>query len=264
MTTAGGNVPPAPEAPERSARPRSTAALALLALLGLALFAGFCALGVWQIERRVWKLDLIARVDARVHAAPVPAPGPDAWPAISAASDAYRRVALTGVFDHSKETLTQAVTELGAGFWVMTPLRTRDGFTVLVNRGFVTADQREPETRPAGQTTGETRVTGLLRITEPKGGFLRANDPSRDLWRSRDVAAISESRGLDHVAPYFVDADRTPNPGGWPIGGLTVIAFPNSHLVYALTWFGLALMVAAAAVVVVRHERRVRRAPPAP
>ncbi|WP_020187022.1 SURF1 family protein [Methylopila sp. 73B] len=258
MTAAGGPVPPAPT-PERVARPRSAAALTILALLGLALIAGFSALGVWQVERRAWKLDLISRVDARVHAAPVPAPGPDAWPAISAASDEYRRVALTGVFDHFKETLTQAVTDLGAGFWVMTPLRTRDGFTVLVNRGFIPADRREPASRPAAQATGETTVTGLLRVTEPNGGFLRANDPAQDLWRSRDVAAIAQRRGLADVAPYFVDADRTPNPGGWPVGGLTVIAFPNSHLVYALTWFGLALMVAAAAVVVVRHEGRVRR-----
>ncbi|GLK57209.1 surfeit locus 1 family protein [Methylopila capsulata] len=259
MTAAGGNIPPAPEAPERSARPRSAAALTILALLGLALIAGFSALGVWQVERRAWKLDLIARVDARVHAGPVPAPGPDAWPTISAADGEYLRVALTGVFDHAKETLTQATTDLGAGFWVMTPLRTREGFTVLVNRGFVPPERRAPASRAAAQTPGETTVTGLLRVTEPKGGFLRANDPARDLWRSRDVAAISETRGLDHVAPYFVDADRTPNPGGWPVGGLTVIAFPNSHLVYALTWFGLALMVAAAAVVVARHERRVRR-----
>jgi len=258
MTAAGGTVPPAP-APERVARPRSAATLTILALLGLALIAGFSALGVWQLERRAWKLDLIARVDARVHAAPVPAPGPDAWAAISAPSDEYRRVALTGVFDHAKETPTQAVTDLGAGFWVMTPLRTREGFTVLVNRGFVSADRKEPGSRPDDRTAGETTVTGLLRVTEPKGGFLRANDPAQDLWRSRDVAAIAERRGLEDVAPYFVDADRTPNPGGWPVGGLTVIAFPNSHLVYALTWFGLALMVAAAAVVVVRHERRVRR-----
>ena len=83
-------------------------------------------------------------------------------------------------------------------------------------------------------------VTGLLRASEPGGGFLRANDPARDRWYSRDVAAIARARGLGEVAPFFIDADATPNPGGYPVGGLTVVAFRNDHLVYALTWFGLA------------------------
>lgn len=142
----------------------------------------------------------------------------------------------------------------------MTPFRTDAGFTVLVNRGYVPTDRRAPDSRAAGQIEGETTVQGLLRITEPRGGFLRANDPAADSWRSRDVAAIAAKRGLTEVAPYFVDADATANAGGWPKGGLTVIRFPNSHLVYALTWFGLALMLAAGGAFLAWDERRVRRA----
>ena len=78
-------------------------------------------------------------------------------------------------------------------------------------------------------------------MTEPKGAFLRTNDASADRWFSRDVAAISAKHGLENPAPYFIDADATPNPGGFPVGGLTIIAFPNNHLVYALTWFALAV-----------------------
>jgi surfeit locus 1 family protein len=103
-------------------------------------------------------------------------------------------------------------------------------------------------------------VTGLLRLTEPKGGFLRANDPAADRWYSRDVEAMAAARGLTDTAPYFIDADATPNPGGLPVGGLTVVAFRNSHLVYALTWFALALMLAALTVRVAREELRIRRA----
>lgn len=238
-------------------RPRSAAALAAIGVAALLFFSGFLALGIWQLERRVWKLDLIERVEARVHAAPAPAPGPSDWPHISAQRDEYRRVAASGTFVPGAETLVQASTELGPGYWVLAPLKTAQGFTILVNRGFVPPEKRADV---AGLTpSGPVSVTGLLRISEPDGFFLRPNEPAANLWRSRDVAAIARSRGLGTVAPYFVDADATANPGGLPVGGLTVIAFRNSHLVYALTWFALALMTAGGAGAVVLHERALRR-----
>ncbi|SFI95348.1 SURF1 family protein [Methylobacterium brachiatum] len=221
-------------------------------------FVVLLGLGTWQVQRRAWKLDLIARVDARVHAPAVPAPGPAEWPRIGP-DDAYRHVWLSGTFLHDRETLVQAVTERGGGFWVLTPLRRPDGTIVLVNRGFVPGANRDPATRQAGQVAGEARVTGLLRLTEPGGAFLRANDPGDGRWYSRDVAAIAAARGLTDVAPYFVDADATPNPGGLPVGGLTVIAFPNSHLVYALTWYGMALMLAGAVISIILRGRRTSR-----
>lgn len=215
----------------------------LMALSFLAI-AGLIALGVWQIERRAWKLALIDSVAQRVHAVPVAMPPPSSWPAISAASDEYRHVAVTGRFEHERETLVKAVTEEGGGYWVVTPLRLRDGTTVLVNRGFVPPERRDPATRQDGNPQGAVTITGLLRITEPRGGFLRHNDPARDRWYSRDVAAIAVARGLGEVAPFFIDADATPNPGGLPVGGLTAVRFPNNHLIYALTWFSLAFMLA--------------------
>ncbi len=223
----------------------------------LFLVAVLLALGTWQVHRLSWKLDLIARVDQRVHAPPAAPPGPGQ--AVTAAADEYRHVAVSGSFLNDREALVQAVTDLGPGFWVMTPLRTAEG-DVLINRGFVPSDHRDPATRAAGQIAGPTRVVGLLRITEPKGGFLRSNDPAANRWYSRDVAAIAAARGLGNVAPYFIDADATPNAGNWPAGGLTVIVFPNSHLVYALTWYALALMLAGVACWVVRDEVRARRA----
>ncbi|MCW2240277.1 SURF1 family protein [Azospirillum canadense] len=242
-----------------SGRSRPRWVLLLIGLLTLAGVAGLTALGVWQLERRVWKLALIDRVEERVHAAPVPAPGTAAWAAVSAESDEYRRVQAKGTFQNDRETLVQAVTNLGGGFWVLTPFHTTDGFTVLVNRGFVPPDKRDPASRAGGHTDGQTTVTGLLRMTEPKGGFLRSNDPAGDRWYSRDVAAIAAARSLSDVAPYFIDADGTPNPGGFPVGGLTVVSFPNNHLQYALTWFALAIMVAGAGVFVLRHDIRQRK-----
>ncbi|KQP38919.1 SURF1 family protein [Pseudorhodoferax sp. Leaf274] len=229
-------------------------------LLAAALLSAlFAALGTWQVQRLGWKKALIARTEARVGAAPVAPPALRAWPAIQAAplEFEYRRLRLQGEFLHADEALVQASTALGAGFWVLTPLRLPDGSIVLVNRGFVPPERRDPAQRGAAAPAGTATVVGLLRITEPGGGFLRENDPAADRWHSRDVAAIAAARGLpaDRVAPYFVDAEGTP-AGQWPVGGLTVLRFTDNHLVYAVTWYALALMVAAAGWFVLRTARR--------
>jgi len=213
----------------------------------------FTALGVWQVERRAWKIALIERVNQRVHAPPRPAPGPAAWAALSRDSVEYRRVRVRGTYLHDKETLVQALTELGAGYWVVTPLRTEWG-VVLVNRGFVPPERKVPRTRGDKLSAEPVLVTGLLRMTEPGGAFLRGNAPADNRWYSRDVAAIAAARGLKHVAPYFIDAEAGDVRDGWPWGGLTVVSFRNAHLQYAITWFGLALLSAAGAVIVVRRR----------
>lgn len=255
---------PGSEADDGQPARRPLAVLVTLNLVGLLLVAVLVGLGIWQVQRRAWKLDLIARVETRIHAEPVPAPGPAKWPNITAEADAYRHVRLTGSFLHDATSLVQAVTALGGGFWVLTPLRTESGFTVLVNRGFVPADRRDPASW--ARLEGPVPLTGLLRPSEPGGAFLRANDPSADRWYSRDVAAIAQARGLSSVAPYFVDADVGSNAVSLPVGGLTVVAFRNDHLVYAITWFVLALMAAAAIVHLdreaLRQSRRVSGAEP--
>ncbi len=223
--------------------------------LCLAMAAGFAALGVWQLERLQWKRELIATVEARLEAAPVAPPVTTAW----SPSEAYTRVTVQGVFDHDRETAVQAVTERGAGFWILTPLDT-SSFTILVNRGFVPADRRDARSRLAGQIAGPVHITGLLRASEPGGAFLRRNASEKGRWYSRDVAAIAAAQGLSRpVAPYFIDADATPNPGGLPVGGLTVVRFRNSHLVYALTWFGLSLLSLGGGLLVLRDGQRQSR-----
>ena len=218
----------------------------------LLVIAALIALGIWQLERRVWKLGLIARVDARVHATPVAPPGPTDWPKVTIERDEYLRVRTAGHFLNGHETDVQALTALGPGFWVLTPFKTDQGFIILVNRGFVPPERRSPAAYSA--VNGEITMTGLLRMTEPKGRFLRTNDAAQDLWYSRDVAAIASARGLTSVAPYFIDAEAGPDPDAWPRGGLTVLDFPNNHLLYALTWFSLALMLAGATLYNIRQR----------
>lgn len=246
---------------------RTVARLVLLAGLALA-FIGFIVLGLWQIERRAWKLDLIQRVEARIHAAPVAAPGPGQWPSISAARDEYRRVVVEGHFLPTHAVRVQALTEIGPGYWWMVPLRRDDGTVVLVNRGFI-APEVTPDSLRVMDDRSRQSATGLLRLSEPGGGFLRRNAPAQDRWYSRDVQAIADARQLTRVAPYFIDADRDPampanmaDGRSGPVGGLTVVRFNNNHLQYALTWFALALMVVAAAWLVWREKPRAAGNPP--
>lgn len=243
-------------------RIRSNAALAALVAFALAAFAGFMALGTWQVHRLAWKEDLIARVDARLHAAPVAAPVQGRGSALDREADEYRRVLVSGRFDYADELLVHASTMLGSGYWVLTPLRTVDGEWLFVNRGFVPPEMRGHVPHGDAQQT----VVGLLRFTEPKGGFLRNNDAAHGQWYSRDVAAMAAEAHLARVAPWFVDQQAvTPaDATAWPRPGLTVVQFPNNHLVYALTWFALAAGVAAAAVFVLVQERHLRHGAPAP
>lgn len=230
---------------------RTAFAIAALAVL----CAGFIALGSWQVQRRAWKHELIERVNSRVTGPAVSPPGRADWPKVSAARDEYRRLKLAGTWLVGHSTPVQAVTERGSGFWILSPLRTTDGGIVLVNRGFVLPEARDPAQRRGCLPAGPVEVTGLLRVSEPGGGFLRHNEPASDRWFSRDVDAIAAKRELpDDVAPFFIDAEATPNaPPNCPVGGLTVVSFHDNHAVYALTWFALALMCVGGMWVVQRR-----------
>jgi len=237
---------------------RRIVSLSIISLCGLLLFVGFIALGNWQLERRLWKLDLIEKVETRVHSPAEPAPTQQHWPSVNKADDEYRHVLLRGQFLADKDTLVVAATELGSGYWVLTPFQCNDGSVVLVNRGYISQG-----VTPLAPPLDSIEVTGLLRLSEPKGSVLRENSPGTGRWYSRDVQAIGSSLDLP-LAPFFVDADAeqantnpaTADTSGVPVGGLTVIQFNNSHLVYAITWYGLAAMVLLAGYIVLREERR--------
>ena len=223
---------------------RSSGARAAIAAAWIVVIVGLLALGTWQVQRLTWKRNLIAQVDARLAAKPVQAPvtaGPE---------DSYRRVTATGVFERARESFVLASTVRGPGWWAITPLRTTDGRIILINRGYVPGRSAPP---PA---SGTISVTGLLRLTEPGGGFLRSNDPAADRWYSRDVAAIAARRGLGATVPYFIDADATATTEKGPVGGLTIIRFPNNHLAYAITWFILAIMAVGGFIIWIKASRR--------
>lgn len=234
-----------------SAPPRNRKGLVLIGFLTLLTVTVFTSLGFWQVQRLDWKTDLIARVDARLSAPVTKVPGPPEWDELSAQDDEYRRTVLTGSYVKDADALVKAVAEYGSGYWVLSPLRTPEGWIVWINRGFVPQGRSNAADRPLPE--GLQKITGLLRMNQPGGAFLRSNDPENDRWYSRDVRALAQTRGLDNVAPYFIDAARS-DQGGLPIGGLTVVSFRNAHLGYALTWFALAIGLTVASVILLRRE----------
>lgn len=243
-----------PVSPPARGRRSATLLWALLALAA-AVSVACAALGVWQLQRLAWKTALIERVERNVTAAPSPAPGPGQWPGLQRESDEYRRVQLSGRYHFDLQALVRASTELGMGYWVLTPMRTDAGYWVIVNRGFVTPGQRP---RLAGGQAADT-VTGLLRLSEPGGSLLQSNDPAQGRWYSRDVAAIGAAAGLaGALAPYFVDVQALSpaDAQAWPRPGLTQLRFTNNHLVYALTWFALAAIMPVALGYLAWQRRR--------
>jgi surfeit locus 1 family protein len=210
-------------------------------------------LGVWQLERLHWKEGLIAARTAAVSAPPITPPDS----AEAALGMEFRHIADEGEFLHDKEIFLGASAESGTiGYDVLTPLREPGGRVIFVNRGYIPAELKDRTKRAAGEIAGRVRVTGLLRLP-PSGRpnwFLPDNRPDLNYWFWVDLPEMAKADGLAEIAPFYIDADATPNPGGWPKGGVTRLALPNDHLQYAITWFGLA--IAMAVVYVISQRQR--------
>lgn len=233
---------------------RRLAGAGLAALAGVLLLIG---LGVWQLKRLAWKEGLIAEANARAHAAPAPAPPPSQWAALKPADYEYRRVAVKGAYDYSRQEFLFGALENprgrygGVGYYVMTPLRLASGQAIVVNRGFV------PEALKAAADKGprgEVEVVGLMRASERRNLFTPADDPDRREFFSRDVEALARAMALGPHAPFVIDAEAGPDP--LPEGGETRLVFVNNHLSYAFTWFGLAAVLAAMFAIYARGELR--------
>jgi surfeit locus 1 family protein len=219
------------------------------------------ALGTWQVQRLHWKHRLIATVTARAEAAPLTAPGRDDPRLGDGEALDYLHVTIAGRFLAGHDAHVQALLGEprgrfgGPGLWILTPLVRDDGAIVWINRGFVPID-RLAEASPA--PSGAVRLTGLVRRPEPRGAFTPADDAGKNLWFVRDPARLSAAFGLEAAAtlPYTIDAAASPAAAGLPQAGETRLAFPDNHLGYALTWYGLALAAAGVFVVRLRSELR--------
>ena len=230
-----------------------------------AALAALVSLGTWQLERKAWKEALIDSISSRLAAAPAELPPPQIWSGLDPTEAEFRRVIFRAELRNDQEALVYTSGSAfrsdvaGPGYWVFTPARLASGDLVVVNRGFTPEANRDPATRAAGQVSDVTVIEGVMRWPEARGFFTPADDPPRNLWFVRDQAAIGAAKGLT-VAPFYVEQEAPPAPGGLPRAGRLVVNVPNNHLQDALTWFGLALMLVGVFAAFASGQWRERRA----
>jgi surfeit locus 1 family protein len=250
-----------------AARPRRS--LVLPSMVVLAVLTALLALGTWQLERKAWKEALIATLDERLNAPPADVPARTTGDRLDQSEMEFRRVRFSAEFLHDQEALVYTSGSAlrsdvsGPGYWVFTPARRQDGSVIVVNRGFVPEGRQDPASRAAGQVSGLIEIVGALRWREPRGPFAPADNPARNLWFVRDHLAMAAAKNWGPVAPFFVDQEGPPPPGGVPRPGKITPKLRNDHLQYALTWYALAVVLAVLFLVWLRSRaREAQREPP--
>jgi surfeit locus 1 family protein len=234
---------------EKARRPRRSPAL--LAVLVLVAMAFLLTLGTWQVQRLHWKEDLLATIDARIAAAPETLGEVEALWRTEGDVD-YVPVAVSGTFRHEHEQHFLATWQGQSGWYVYVPLTLDDGRTLIVNRGFIPYDLKDPARRDWEEGEGEVSFTALARnpLHEKPGWIVPDNAPADNLWYWKDYEAMRDAMGLGAAGtlPFFVDVrayEADANP--FPVPGITQVQLPNNHLQYAVTWYGLAAALAAVA-----------------
>lgn len=227
------------------------------AMVALAILLG---LGTWQVQRLGWKEDLIATIEQRVSADPRPLA--EIEQLLASEGDVnYWPVTVEGTFRHAGERHFFATHEGKSGYYVYTPLELQDGRLLFINRGFVPFDLKDASKRQAGQVEGVVRLSGLARneLDGKPSMMVPDNDPAKNVFYWKDLQTMAATSGggqPENYLRFFVDADDAPNPGGLPVGGVTMISLPNSHLEYAITWYSLAaVLVGVVAVWLVRQRK---------
>ena len=214
-------------------------------LISLPILVVSLGLGIWQMERREWKRDILDRIAANQSAPPITL---DELLKGDPLRFEYGRVKLAGSFVHDKEFYLAARSlKNTVGLQVVTPVRTDRDQLVLFDRGWIPQDKKEPARRAEGQVGGRVELVGVVRRSQERRQFAPENAPERNVWFHVDVPVMRRLAGgtpdarLDSV---FLEADSAPNPGGLPVGGQTRLDIPNDHLQYAITWFLIALALA--------------------
>jgi surfeit locus 1 family protein len=244
----------------REKRRRGVIEPTVLSVVGVVILIG---LGVWQLDRKAWKENLIATINERIARAPDALPPRASWTRLVQASDEYRRVTFLAEFLEGQEALIYTAGSSlrpdvkGPGYWVFAPAQLPGGSIVVIDRGFVPVDAKDPATRAEGAPHGVVEITGIMRWPETRGIFTPADDPNGNVWYLRDPKAIAETKKWASAAPFYIDQESPVPSGGLPLPGKLEVRLPDNHLQYAITWFGLALALAGVYVVwLAGHLRR--------
>jgi surfeit locus 1 family protein len=233
----------------------------LFALFVLAALGILVALGTWQLQRKAWKDELIAQLDAKLAASPTDLPARERWQRLDAGADEFRRVAFPAEFLPAEEALVYSSGSalrpdaVGPGYWVFAPARLTGGSIVVVNRGFLPEGRQDAKTRGQGQTSGVVDIVGVMRWPEARNQFTPPDEPSKNLWFARDPASMAAAKNWGSVAPFYIDQEAPAAPGGLPKVGPLKASLPNNHLQYAVTWYGLAFAILIATIFFWRARR---------
>lgn len=208
--------------------------LAFFVIFGLGGTAILVSLGVWQVQRLAWKEGLLAEIERRIAAEPVPLPG-----AIDPQAHAYLPVEVSGTLraDHLQVLVSKK--NVGAGYRIIRPML-QEGGDILIDLGFVPTSDVEGLTFEDGPPA---TIVGNLQWPQEVDGFTPDPDAENNIWFARDVDAMAEALG---TRPILVVRREAPDLGG-PVSPLPVdtSAIPNDHLQYAVTWFSLAAIWSA-------------------
>lgn len=240
--------------------PQRRGATLLLMACGLVALAVLLVLGTWQVQRLSWKENLVATINSRIEAEPLGLTEIEAQWATTGDVD-YWPVTLGGEFQHEGERHFFATHNGQSGYYIYTPFHLDDGRYVLVNRGFVPFELKDPAKRAEGQVDGWQTIVGLARnpLDGKPSAILPDNDPEKNVFYWKDLGVMAQTSGVGEPRQYlgfFVDANDAPNPDGLPVGGVTIIDMPNNHLQYAVTWYGLALALIGVMVAWVLRQRK--------
>ena len=214
-------------------------------------FVLLVSLGVWQVERLRWKEGLIAEAQAAATAPPQPLPS-----VLAATDPEFRKAVLVcpGLASAPFAEL-QTIQQGQAGVRLVSACRPdAAGPTFLVDRGFI-ADTISA--RPPVVASGmPVEVTVEVRHTPPPGPMAAAASGLH--FYARDTPAMARALGVaGPVAPQTLYALSSSNPEWAALQpSAPPAAFSNSHLGYAITWFGLALALAGTYVALLRRKLR--------
>ena len=241
--------------------------LSIMFVVFMLLLTSLCVgLGFWQLQRLEQKQTLIAAVADRASLKPIELPPVAEWQSLEPAVYDFRPVTLTGKFDH--QNVISVFTALydargdmeGPGFWIMTPFKLDSGGTIIVNRGFVPQSSKDLFASTSQGIEGiaqSTTITGIARKSEQVGPFTPGPDISNRVEYVRSIDRLSAMMGIDHTLLPQIYVDQVAGEKGvLPQGGETKMTFPNRHLGYAITWFGLAAVAAIMTLYWLWRQRR--------
>ena len=218
----------------------------------LSAFITCLALGTWQVKRLAWKEGLVTAIEA-ARAQPSLTQLPSDEAALAALE--FRMVEIAGRFKSDAEYhLFPRWYEGKQGYWILAPLTLADGRVLLINRGWVPLEKKEPQTRPETKLRGRAVIQGILRVGADRHYFTPKNSVEKNIWFGRDIAAMAAAHGFTHVVPAMLDRVGTQDVKRLPVPSDGTITLRNDHLSYIITWYGIALGILV--IFIVYHRKK--------